>query len=484
MKSVSNSDFEKIVKYYNDNPSVISARYIGVSDLLTFHNEDEQIDPLYIANKVIDGGINKTPSEIRDYYNGMVNRKEFIKLDSWGVSKLNAWMDNRYKDWLKPANFGVNVVVMFKLLRDQWFIDRYLNSEQYKKAKEDLKNSKIFLFYWAIVNLIAALSCMGGMILYGFSIIPTIVGIVCSLSFVVSLKFRVCNNRILTALKGLTDKGWYNIDYRYPVKDKYTCKILSDIENAGVVDLTVNNHSYEVITKVNKLAREAINYCLMYDLIVLSELHHGRSDLCAPLGYSTYDSSKYTDNALEISNWLDSQIDKRFVPAEYNEDIEYEPRTVKDCEDTNADKLSTTEVKADDLSEFKRNILEFKNSLECVHIEVVQDYDIMNKINKIEVLRYDESVSDIDKQKIDSFVRRYGTITKEFVGSLKTLKAEDKHDMAKEFLSTMSSGADALISKCNSNNQLDCSIQLEVLRSVLKLDGLSGDSDDSMKLAN
>ena len=79
MKSVSNSDFEKIVKYYNDNPSVISARYIGVSDLLTFHNEDEQIDPLYIANKVkvIDGGINKTPSEIRDYYNGMVNRNEF-----------------------------------------------------------------------------------------------------------------------------------------------------------------------------------------------------------------------------------------------------------------------------------------------------------------------------------------------------------------------------------------------------------------------
>ena len=119
-----------------------------------------------------------------------------------------------------------------------------------------------------------------------------------------------------------------------------------------------------------------------------------------------------------------------------------------------------------------------------MRIEVVQDYDIMNKINKIEVLRYDESVSDIDKQKIDSFVRRYGTITKEFVGSLKTLKAEDKHDMAKEFLSTMSSGADALISKCNSNNQLDCSIQLEVLRSVLKLDGLSGDSDDSMKLAN
>ena len=414
----------------------------------------------------------------------MVNRNEFIKLDSWGVSKLNAWMDNRYKDWLKPANFGVNVVVMFKLLRDQWFIDRYLNSEQYKKAKEDLKNSKIFLFYWAIVNLIAALSCMGGMILYGFSIIPTIVGIVCSLSFVASLKLRVCNNRILTALKGLTDKGWYNIDYRYPVKDKYTCKILSDIENAGVVDLTVNNHSYEVITKVNKLAREAINYCIMYDLIVLSELHNSRSDLCEPLGYSTYDYSKYTDNAVEISNWLSSQIDRRFVPAEYNADIEYESRTVRDYEDTNADKSGTTVIKVDDLSEFKRNILEFKSSLECVRIEVVQDDDIMNKINKIEVLRYDESVSDTDKRKIDSFVRRYGTITKEFVGSLKTLKAEDKHAMAKEFLSTMSSGADALISKCNSNNQLDCSVQLEVLRSALKLDGLSDDSDDSMKLAN
>ena len=222
----------------------------------------------------------------------------------------------------------------------------------------------------------------------------------------------------------------------------------------------------------------------MYDLIVLSELHHGRSDLCAPLGYSTYDYSKYIDNATEISNWLGSQIDKRFVPAEYNADIEYESRTVKDCENTNADKLDTTVIKVDDLSEFKRNILEFKNSLECVRIEVVQDDDIMNKINKIEVLRYDESVSDIDKRKIDSFVRRYGTITKEFVGSLKTLKAEDKHAMAKEFLSTMSSGADALISKCNSNNQLDCSVQLEVLRSALKLDGLSDDSDDSMKLAN
>lgn len=480
MKSVSNSDFEKIVKYYNDNPSVISARYIGVSDLLTFHNEDEQIDPLYIANKVIDGGINKTPSEIRDYYNGMVNRKEFIKLDSWGVSKLNAWMDNRYKDWLKPANLGVNVVVMFKLLRDQWFIDRYLNSKQYEKDKENLKNSKIFLFYWAIVNLIAALSCMGGMVLYGFSITSTIVGIVCSLSFVVSLIFRDRGSKILAALKGLTDKGWYTIDYRYPVKDKYTCKILSDIENAGVVDLTVNNHSYEVITKVNKLAREAINYCLMYDLIVLSELHHGRSDLCAPLGYYY---SKYTDNAVEISNWLSSQIDKRFVPAKYDADIEYESRTVKDYEDINAGKSDTTVVKADDLSIFRRNIVEFKNSLECVRIEVVHDDDIMDKINKIEVLRYDESVSVTDKRRIDSFVRRYGSITKEFAGSLKTLKAEDKHAMAKEFLSTMSSGADALISRCNSNNQLDCSVQLEVLRNALKLDGLSGESEDSMKVA-
>lgn len=221
----------------------------------------------------------------------------------------------------------------------------------------------------------------------------------------------------------------------------------------------------------------------MYDLIVLNELHHGRSDLCAPLGYSTYDYSKYTDNAVEISNWLSSQIDKRFVPAEYNADIEYESRTVKDCEDTNADKSGTTVVKTDDLSEFKRNILEFKSSLECVRIEVVHDDDIMDKINKIEVLRYDESVSDTDKRKIDSFVRRYGNITKEFVGSLKTLKSEDKHAMAKEFLSTMSSGADALISKCNSNNQLDCSVQLEVLRNALKLDGLSGDSDDSMKVA-
>lgn len=475
MKSVSNSDFEKIVKYYNDNPSVISARYIGVSDLLTFHNEDEQIDPLYIANKVIDGGINKTPSEIRDYYNGMVNRKEFIKLDSWGVSKLNAWMDNRYKDWLKPANFGVNVVVMFKLLRDQWFINRYLISKQYEKDKENFKNSKIFLFYWAIINLIPALSCMGSMVLYGFSTIPMIVGVVCSLSFVVSLIFRDHSSKMLAALKGLTDKGCYTIEYRHPVKDKYTCKILSDIENAGVVDLTVNNHSYEVITKVNKLAKEAINYCLMYDLIVLSELHHGRSDLCAPLGYSTYDYSKYTDNAVEISNWLSSQIDKRFVPAEYNADIEYESRTVKDCEDTNADKSGTTVVKTDDL-------LEFKNSLECVRIEVVHDDDIMNKINKIEVLRYDESVSDTDKRKIDSFVRRYGNITKEFVGSLKTLKSEDKHAMAKEFLSTMASGADALISRCNSNNQLECSVQLEVLRNALKLDGLSSDSDDSMKV--
>ena len=215
----------------------------------------------------------------------------------------------------------------------------------------------------------------------------------------------------------------------------------------------------------------------MYDLIVLNELHHGRSDLCEPLGYSTYDYSKYTDNAVEISNWLSSQIDKRFVPAEYNADIEYESRAVKDCEDTNADKSGTTVIKADGLSEFK-------SSLECVRIEVVHDDDIMNKINKIEVLRYDESVSDTDKRKIDSFVRRYGNITKEFVGSLKTLKSEDKHAMAKEFLSTMSSGADALISKCNSNNQLDCSVQLEVLRSALKLDGLSGDSDDSMKLAN
>lgn len=484
MKSVSNSDFEKIVKYYNDNPSVISARYIGVSDLLTFHNEDEQIDPLYIANKVIDGGINKTPSDIRDYYNGMVNRKEFIKLDSWGVSKLNAWMDNRYKDWLKPANFGVNVVVMFKLLRDQWFINRYLSSKQYEKDKESLKNSKIFLFYGAIVNLIAALSCTGSMILYGFNIVPTIIAVVCGLSFIVSLIFRDRGSKMLAALKGLTDKGWYTIDYRYPVKDKYTCKILSDIEHAGVVDLTVNNHSYEMITKVNKLVKEAINYCLMYDLIVLNELHHGRSDLCAPLGYSTYDYSKYTDNAVEISNWLSSQIDRRFVPAEYNADIEYESRTVKDCEDTNADKSCNTEVKADDISMFRRNIAEFKSSLECVRIEVVHDDDIMDKINKIEVLRYDESVSDTDKRKIDSFVRRYGNITKEFVGSLKTLKAEDKHAMAKEFLSTMSSGADALISKCNSNNQLDCSVQLEVLRNALKLDGLSGYSDDSMKMAN
>lgn len=476
MKPVNSSDFEKLVKYYNDNPSVISARYIGVSDLLTFHNEDEQIDPLYIANKVIDGGINKTPSEIRDYYNEMVNRKEFIKLDSWGVSKLNAWMDNRYKDWLKPANFGVNVVVMFKLLRDQWFINRYLISKQYEKDKENSKNSKIFFFYWAILNIIPALSCMGSIVLYGFSIIPMIVGIVCSLSFVASLIFRDRSSKMLAALKGLTDKGCYTIDYRHPVKDKYTCKILSDIENAGVVDLTVNNHSYEVITKVNKLAKEAINYCLMYDLIVLNELHHGRSDLCAPLGYSTYDYSKYTDNVIEISNWLSSQIDKRFVPSKYNTDIEYESRTVKDCEDTNADKSGTTVVKTDDLSEFK-------NNLECVRIEAVHDDDIMNKINKIEVLRYDESVSDIDKRKIDSFVRRYGSITKEFAGSLKTLKAEDKHAMAKEFLSTMSSGADALISKCNSNNQLDCSVQLEVLRNALKLDGLSGDSDDSMKIA-
>lgn len=483
MKSVNNSDFEKIVKYYNDNPSVISARYIGVSDLLTFHNEDEQIDPLYIANKVIDGGINKTPSEIRDYYNGMVNRNEYIKLDSWGVSKLNAWMDNRYKDWLKPANFGVNVVVMFKLLRDQWFINRYLSSKQYEKDKENSKNSKIFLFYWAIVNLIAALSCMGSTILYGFSIVPTIIAAVCSLSFVVSLIFRDRSSKMLAALKGLTNKGCYTIDYRHPVKDKYTCKILSDIENAGVVDLTVNNHSYEVITKVNKLAKEAINYCLMYDLIVLSELHHGRSDLCAPLGYSTYDYSKYTDNAMEISNWLASQIDKRFVPAEYNADIEYESRTVKNCEDTNDNKSGTAVIKTDDLSEFKRNIIEFKNSLECVRIEVVQDDDIMNKINKIEVLRYDDSVSDTDKRRIDSFVRRYGKITKEFVGSLKTLKSEDKHAMAKEFLSNMSSGADALISKCNSDNQLDCSVQLEVLKSTLKLDGLAGDSDDSMKVA-
>lgn len=484
MKSVSNSDFEKIVKYYNDNPSVVSARYIGVSDLLTFHNEDEQIDPLYIANKIIDGGINKTPSEIRDYYNGMVNRNEYIKLDSWGVSKLNAWMDNRYKDWLKPANFGVNIVVMFKLLRDQWFINRYLRSEQREKDMKRLKFIKNLFKLSASAFGFVFSACLIGEIVNGVNVVLTLLGIASALVTIYSVLSGVKVSEEAEALKGLTDKGCYTIDCKHPTKGKTTCKILSDIEHAGVVDLTVNNHSYEVITKVNKLAKEAINYCLMYDLIVLSELHHGRSDLCASLGYSTYDSSKYTDNALEISNWLDSQIDKRFVPAEYNEDIEYESRTMKDCEDTNADKSSTTEVKADDLSEFKRNIIEFKDSLECVRIEVVQDYDIMNKINKIEVLRYDESVSDTDKRKIDSFVRRYGNITKEFVGSLKTLKAEDKHAMAKEFLSTMSSGADALISKCNSNNQLDCSVQLEVLRSALKLDGLSGDSDDSMKLAN
>lgn len=483
MKSVSNSDFEKIVKYYNDNPSVISARYIGVSDLLTFHNEDEQIDPLYIANKVIDGGINKTPSEMRDYYNGMVNRNEYIKLDSWGVSKLNAWMDNRYKDWLKPANFGVNVVVMFKLLRDQWCIDRYLMSEQREKDMKRLKFIKNLFKLSASTFAFVFSACLISMIVAGVNAVLTLLGIASALVTIYSVLSGVKVSEEAEALKGLTDKGCYTIDCKHPTKSKTTCKILAKIEADGVVDLTVNNHSYEVITKVNKLAKEAINYCLMYDLIVLSELHHGRSDLCAPLGYSTYDSSKYTDNALEISNWLDSQIDKRFVPAEYNADIEYESRTVKDCENTNADKSDTTVIKVDDLSEFKRNILEFKNSLECVRIEVVHDDDIMNKINKIEVLRYDESVSDTDKRRIDSFVRRYGNITKEFAGSLKTLKSEDKHAMAKEFLSTMSSGADALISKCNSNNQLDCSVQLEVLRNALKLDGLSGDSDDSMKVA-
>lgn len=484
MKSVDNSDFEKIVKYYNDNPSVISARYIGVSDLLTFHNEDEQIDPLYIANKVIDGGINKTPSEIRDYYNGMVNRKEFIKLDSWGVSKLNAWMGNRYKDWLKPANFGVNVVVMFKLLRDQWFIDRYLNSEQREKDMKRLKFIKNLFKLSASAFGVVLFACLIGEIVTGVNAVLTLLGIASALVTIYSVLSGVKVSEEAEALKDLTRNTRYTIDCKHPTKSKTTCRILSKIEAAGVVDLTVNNHSYEVITKVNKLAKEAINYCLMYDLIVLNELHHGRSDLCAPLGYSTYDYSKYTDNAVEISNWLSSQIDKRFVPAEYNADIEYESRTVKDCEDTNADKSDTTVVKADDLSGFKRNILEFKNSLERVRIEVVHDDDIMDKINKVEVLRYDESVSDTDKRKIDSFVRRYGNITKEFAGSLKTLKAEDKHAMAKEFLSTMSSGADALISKCNSNNQLDCSVQLEVLRNALKLDGLSSDYDDSMKVAN
>lgn len=484
MKSVNNSDFEKIVKYYNDNPSVISARYIGVSDLLTFHNEDEQIDPLYIANKVIDGGINKTPSEIRDYYNEMVNRNEFIKLDSWGVSKLNAWMDNRYKDWLKPANFGVNVVVMFKLLRDQWFIDRYLNSEQREKDMKRLKFIKNLFKLSASTFGIVFSACFIGMIVTGANAVLALLGIASALVTIYSLLSGIKVSEEAEELKNLTRNTRYSIDCKHPIKGKTTCKILSKIEADGVVDLTVNNHSYEVITKVNKLAKEAINYCLMYDLIVLNELHHGRSDLCAPLGYSTYDYSKYTDNVIEISNWLSSQIDKRFVPAEYNADIEYESRTVKDYEDTNADKSDTTMIKADDLSEFKRNIVEFKNSLECVRIEVVHDDGIMNKINKIEVLRYDESVSDTDKRKIDSFVRRYGNITKEFAGSLKTLKVEDKHAMAKEFLSTMSSGADALISKCNSNNQLDCSVQLEVLRSALKLDGLFDDSDDSMKVAN
>lgn len=481
MKPVNSSDFENLVNYYNDNPSVISAGYIGTNDQLTFHTEDKQIDPMSIANKVIDGGVNKTPSEIKDYYNGMVNRNEFIKLDSWGVSKLNSWLGDKYKDWLKPANFGVNVVVMFKLLRDQWFIDKYLNSEQYKKAKEDLKNSKIFLSYGAVLNCMAALSCAGSLIFYGFNIVSMVIGIVCGLSFVASLKLRVCNNRILTALKGLTDKGWYNIDYRYPVKDKYTCKILSDIETAGVAYLTENSHSYEVITKVNKLAREAINYCLMYDLIVLSELHHGRSDLCAPLGYSTYDYGKYTDSIMEISNWLSSQIDRRFEPSKYNADINYGLSAVKDCEDANTDESSTMSIKANDISDFKRNIGLFKHNLERISIGAVHNNEIMDKIHEIEVLRYDDSVSDADKRKIDSFVRRYGNITKEFTGSLKTLNAEDKHNLAKDFLSTMINGADALINKCNSSNQLECSVQLEVLKSALKLDGLAKDSDEIMK---
>lgn len=479
MKLVNTSDFEKLVKYYTNNPLVISASYIGASDPLTIHTEDQQIDPLYVANSVSNGAVNKSPSEIREYYNKMIASNDFIRIDDYGAGQLKAWVNDRYLSWLKPANFGVNVVTVFKMLRDQWFIDKYMKSEQRKK---DIKRLKMTSNLFKVVEAISAFTfsvCTVSTFLSGISFVPTMLGLMSILVLVRSFFSEVDASSKLMALKGLNKGTWYNIDYRHPTKDRTTCKILSKIEADGVKDLSENIKSYDVVTKINKLAMQAINICVVYDLITLYNITSGHSDLCGSLIGTAYDFSKCCKNPAELSIWISKQMDKTFVPVKYSADNGYEPRVLKSNKFEEDEK--TVNIDFDDITRFKRSIVEFKTNVEILGHGIVYDADILDKLNKLEVIRCDDSVSDVDKRKIDSFVRRYGRLTAEFVSSLKTLEPYDKYSMAKEFLMPLSCGLDSLINQCNSNSQLDCDIQIDVLKNALKLDGLVKDSDEIME---